>query len=117
MNEKAASNGTKQIVPTKITRSVGLMVIPPEKRGKKKVVAGSVGVGPGPASMKRVAQQQQPVQRPIQQPQQVQKNTPPRSIHQVVQRPAGNVQQYVAAGIKYKKHRRALKEYNPSNFV
>jgi len=98
MNEKAASNGTKQIVPTKITRSVGLMVIPPEKRGKKKVVAGSVGVGPGPASMKRVAQQQQPVQRPIQQPQQVQKNTPPRSIHQVVQRPAGNVQQYVAAG-------------------
>ena len=102
MNENAASNGGKKVVPTKITRSVGLMVIPPEKRGKKKLLA---GVGPGPASMKRTSlqqpqQQQQPQQRHSL-PQQVQNNTPPRSIQQVVQRSTvGNVQQpYVQAGL------------------
>ena len=65
MSETKEAMGDKFVKPTKITRSVGLMVMPPEKRAKKKVT------GPGgPHAARRLQpsaaagqQQQQSAQR------------------------------------------------------
>jgi len=69
MSESKEANGDRIVKPTKITRSVGLMVIPPEKRGKKKPIGpGGQNVArrllPTAAGQQLSHQQKQTAQRP-----------------------------------------------------
>ncbi len=92
MSETKEAMGDKFVKPTKITRSVGLMVMPPEKRAKKKAT------GPGGQHAARrlqpsaAAGQQQSVQRPA-----MQAAAPTATAAQP--RPATNGPQYINAAV------------------
>ncbi len=92
MSETKEAMGDKFVKPTKITRSVGLMVMPPEKRAKKK----ATGPG-GPHTARRLqpsaaAAQQQPAQRSA-----MQAAAPTATAAQP--RPATNGPQYINAAV------------------
>ncbi len=97
MSESKEANGDRIVKPTKITRSVGLMVIPPEKRGKKKPIGpGGQNVArrllPTAAGQQLSHQQKQTAQRPA-----LQAATPTATATQP--RSATNGPQYINAAV------------------